>query len=194
VAEEDGDPDAHLHRPLDGLDVVHLHHRVELHALLPEEPVERLAGGGLAVEGDARGVGQGGEGDLRLAGQRVARGADHRELVVPEGNDVHPRPRLGVGHHADLRRAEDDVIVDLIAAAVDEPHVHLGVRFEQPLLDALQLVQAYRVDGGDGAGAGDLRRLLADLLLHLAEAGENFLAAAEEPLPAGVGVTCRRAA
>jgi hypothetical protein len=137
---------------------------------------------------------EGVHGDLGLGGQGVAGGQHHRQLVLAEGDDVHPGAGLRVGHQAQVGGAEDDVVVDLVGAPVVEAEVHLGVRPQQLLLDVVQLVEADRVDAGDVAGPGDLGGLLADLLLHLREAGQDLLAAAEQPLAGGRGRHLPRAA
>ena len=69
----------------------------------------------------------------------------------------------------------------------------LGCVRKKPLLELLQLVQPHRVNGGDVDGAHHVRGLLADFHLHLAKAGEDFLAPPEEPLPGGRGRHLARA-
>jgi len=77
----------------------------------------------------------------------MSRRRDDCQLVLTELKQIDAGPRRWVSDDSDVGRAQDDVVVDLVAAPVAQAHVHLGMHLEQILLDALQLVQADGVDG-----------------------------------------------
>ncbi len=115
-------------------------------------------------------------------------GGDHRQPVVAKRQNVYARARLWVRHQPDLSSAQNHVVIHLVAAPIVEPHVHFGMGLQQRALNALQLVQANRIDGRNRCGAGHFRGLLADFPFDLPKPGEDFFAPPKEPL----ACRCRR--
>src|SRR5262245_46400880 len=89
---QDRNADADLDRALDRLDVVELHHAIDLDPLLFEDAVNRLARRDVALEGDEIFPGERLDAHAMAARQPVFRVANYDELVVAERNDGQVRP------------------------------------------------------------------------------------------------------
>src|SRR5579875_3638172 len=77
-----------LDHPLDGLDVVELHHVAHVDAVAAEDAVGLLAGGDVALEADHRLAGELRDRHLAVTGERMPGRADEHEPVLAEGDIV----------------------------------------------------------------------------------------------------------
>ena len=192
---DDGDAGVDLDRPLDGLDVVEFHDRLDGEAVIAEDPVDGAAGGDVGFEGDEFLPGNLGDGDFAAIRQRMLGAADRHQAVAAEGLDLDQAAGGGEGDEAEVAGAGQDVVVDLVGAAVFDVDVDAGMALEEALQVGGQLVEADAVDGGDADRSGDQVAALGDAvpegieLLDDAEGGlveKGSLGGEGEVLPAAV--------
>src|SRR5499426_2275345 len=171
---QDRNADADLDRALDRLDVVELHHAIDLDLTLFEYAVNRLARRDVSLEGDEIFPGERLDAHSMASRQLMFGVANDDELVVAKRNDGEVRPPERQRDNAEIDRVVQTGFVDLVGATVFDVHFYLRVGLDESFDVRRQLVQADAVNGGHLDRAGDRRRLGPHPLFQRAEPFENL--------------------
>src|SRR5215813_6024199 len=173
---QDRNANADLDRALDCLDVVELHHEIDLDLALFEYAVNRLARRDVSLEGDEIFPGERLDAHAMAARQLMFGVANDDELVVAKRNDGEVRPPERQRDNAEIDRVVETGLVDLVGATVFDVDFYLRVSLDEPFDVGRQLVQTNAVNGGHLDRAGDRGRFDPHPLFQRAEPFENLLA------------------
>src|SRR5262245_26318554 len=173
---QDRNADADLDRALDCLDVVELHHEIDLDLALFEYAINRLARRDVPLEGDEIFPGERLDAHAMAARQLMFGVANDDELVVAKRNDGEVRPPERQRDNAEIDSVVETGLVDFVGATVFDVDFYLRVGLDEPFDVGRQLVQADAVNGGHLDRAGDRGRFGPHPLFQRAEPFENLLA------------------
>jgi hypothetical protein len=150
------------------LDVVELHHRLDLELVLAEDQIDRLAGRDVRVEADELLAREVLHLEIRAFRQRVLRVRDQDQVIVAERQHLDLPLLHRKRHQPEIDRIVQDVLVDQIRTPVFDAHIHRREIMQEFFDERRQLVQPDRVNRRDANRA-------ADHLLHLLQFREQFL-------------------
>src|SRR5215475_2739113 len=171
---QDRNADTDLDRTFDRLDVVELHHVVDLDLALFEYVVNRLACGNVALEGDEIFPGERLDARPAAARELVFGIANDDQLDVAKPNDGEVRSPERQRDDAEINRIVETGFVDFVGAAVFDVDLDLRVSLDELFNVGRQLVQADAVNGGDPDRAGRRRRVDPHPFLQSAKMFENL--------------------
>ena len=177
------DPGVDLHRPLDRLDVVELHHDLGLGVVTGQGPVELVADDEVAVEADHARAAQLAEAHLDAVRQRVAGCTDEHDRLLPPRLRLQRARAARVADDADVGLPLLDRLDDAIGVEVFETDVGLGVPAHELLHVAAHVVEADGVDRRHAHAARDLVMQRPDRIHQRIIAGDDLPAAVIEHLP-----------
>src|SRR5262249_11322490 len=183
---QDRNADTDLDRTFDRLDVVKLHHVVDLDLTLFEDAVNRLACGNVALEGDEVFTGQAFDAHAAAARELVFGITNDDQLVVAKPNDLEVGAPERQRDNAKINRIVETGFIDFVGAAVFDLDFDLRVGPDELFDVRRQFVQADAVNGGDLDRAGRRRRFDLHPLFQRMKMFENLPAFGVEN-PSGFG-------
>ena len=133
-------PGTDLHCPLYGLDIVELHHRVEIYLFFPQHPVDPPARRDVDVKTDQIFPGDLRKIDRLLPGQRVAWVANQDQRFLHQRDDRQLWILARIRHQPEVDHVAHHVLPNLVRMAVLHMHIYRWELFQKQLQERRQRV------------------------------------------------------
>ena len=137
-----------LDRPFHRLDIVELHHRLDLQLVLAKNLIDRLAGRDVRVKADELLTREILHLDLGALRNRVIRVGDHDQVVLAKRQYLDLPLLHRKRHEPKIHRVVQNILIHEVGAPVFHPHIDRGKIVEKFLNKRRQLVQPNRVNSG----------------------------------------------
>ena len=147
-----------------------------------QHPVDLVADHQIGIETDQRLTVEFVDRDLLAAGERVARGADEDDRLLPPWLRLDQPRAAGIAHQPQISLPALDRLQHPVGMEIFQPDIGLGMAGHEFLHIPTHVVQAHRINGRHPDAASDLLVERPHLVFKRLVAGDQFATAVKKNL------------